>query len=237
MTTKLLYCCAWVEDLEPAPSSSDPMDDGWPSSPSEAGGESPATPPRERKPSRSSASSAVRRTMKTSETRLLRDVFAWQRSCPRSSQGHVSADGTTPCSSARSSRHSRVDACNTAWWAPASTAVTSSPTTWTTSSRSPTADPMTSPISSRRASDATSPRGSWRPLVCGLVCKRAKRNPLQRQSSYVHEEEVEATIGFEPMHRGFADVSRHLDGVPIVLINVSLRPPAGTVLVCRLVCI
>ena len=47
---------------------------------------------------------------------------------------------------------------------------------------------------------------------------------------------LEATIGFEPMHRGFADVSRHLDGVPIVLINVSLRPPAGTVLVCRLVC-
>ncbi len=44
-------------------------------------------------------------------------------------------------------------------------------------------------------------------------------------------------IGFEPMHRSFADVSRHLDGVPIVLINVSLRPPAGTVLVCKLVCI
>lgn len=51
-----------------------------------------------------------------------------------------------------------------------------------------------------------------------------------------HEGEVEATSGFEPENRGFADASSHPEGVSIVLHGGSHRPPLTTHLVCVLVC-
>ncbi len=45
-----------------------------------------------------------------------------------------------------------------------------------------------------------------------------------------------ATIGFEPMHRGFADAYPYPSGVPATLRSGSLRGGLTMVLVCRLVC-
>lgn len=52
-----------------------------------------------------------------------------------------------------------------------------------------------------------------------------------------HEGKVEATVGFEPTHRGFAARYPTLSGVSTTLQGGSLGPPARTSLVCKLVCV